>query len=220
MRGMLVLAAACGLAVGGACGAGPAAAAPVNAADPVALFEVELLDGTDLTNATGLRLSAGVTTSQGAGDFAAIPYGTGVATNGALHLHTALGGLADAAFSFTIGGFGTFTETAAPQIVARGVTASSTGIEAYLLGVFSPAGALAAFTPGPASFDVSFTRSASVQDGAVVASTSGSGTLASPPAAVPVGEPASWGLLGMGMAALGLARVRRPALPSARLRAA
>ena len=186
MRGMLVLAAACGL---GVCGAGPfsvgpADAAPVNAADPLALFDVELLDGTDLSNASGVRLSTGVTTSQGAGDFRVVPSGTGVTTGGALDFHTPLGGVGIQAFSFTLSGFGTFTETAAPQVINQGVTASSTSIEAYLPGVFSPAGGLAGFTPGPASFDVSFTRSASATNGAVVASTSGSGTLASPPAAV------------------------------------
>lgn len=109
-----------------------------------------------------------------------------------------MGGLNDAAFSLSIGDYGTFVETAAPRILNSRLTATSTSIEAYLLGIFSPTGALDGFTPGPASFDVSFTRSAAANDASntQVASTSGSGTLASPPATLPVGEPASLLLLG------------------------
>ena len=72
-----------------------------------------------------------------------------------------------------------------------------------------PPGALSGFTPGPASFDVSFTRSTASNDAsnAQVASTSGSGTLASPPAAVSVKEPAS--LLLLGPALLGMAVHKR-----------
>lgn len=193
----------------GAMLAGPARADPVNAAAPIALFDVTMLDGTDLRNTTGLQLADGLTSSRGAGDFAVIPGGTQVAMNGALYLYTALGGLGGSAFSFSIGDFGIFTETAAPLILAQGVSASSTSIEAYLLGVFAPSGVLGAFTPGPASFDVSFTRSASLGNGADVASTSGSGTLASPPSSVSVPEPSSWALLGVGPALLTLLRLRR-----------
>lgn len=189
--------------------AGPAQAAPVNAAAPIALFDVELLDGTDLRNTTGLQILSGLMSSRGAGDFTAIPGGTQVAVNSALYLYTALGGLGETAFSFSIGDYGVFTETAAPLILAQGVSATSTSIEAYLLGIFAPSGPLGAFTPGPASFDVSFTRSASTGTRADVASTSGSGTLASPPSPVSVPEPASWALLGMGPALLTLLRLRR-----------
>ena len=45
----------------------PALADPVNATAPVALFNVELLDGTDLSNASGLMLDFGPTTARGAG---------------------------------------------------------------------------------------------------------------------------------------------------------
>lgn len=185
----------------------PAQAGPVNAADPVALFNVDLLDGTDLSNTTGLRFDSGVTTARGAGDFRVIPAGTTVALSSPLYLHSALGGLNDAAFSFAIGDFGTFVSTAAPRILDRSVTASSTGLDAYLLGLFSPAGLLAEFTPGPASFHVSFTRSVSSAGDAgapEVASTSGSGTFASPPSPVPtaVPEPGSLPLLVIGPALL------------------
>lgn len=193
----------------GAVLAGPARADPVNAAAPVALFNVTMLDGTDLRNTTGLQLAKGLTSSQGAGDFAVIPGGTSVAVNGALHLYTALGGLGSSAFSFSIGGYGVFTETAAPLILAQGASATSTSIEAYLLGIFSPSEALGTFTAGPASFDVSFTRSASSGNGMDVASTSGSGTLASPPSPISVPEPSSWALLGIGPALLTLLRMRR-----------
>ena len=206
---MMVLAAAASAA------AMPAQASPVNAAAPVALFNVDLVDGTDLPNTTGLYFDTGVTTARGAGDFRAVPAGTGVAVNGPLYLYSALGGLGDAAFSFNVGEYGTFIETAAPRILNSALTATSTSIEAYLLGIFSPAGALSGFTPGPASFDVSFTRSAASNDSnnMQVASISGSGTLASPPPPVPGGGPAS--LLQLGPARLGVAIRNRRAPPVA-----
>ena len=208
------------LAAAALCGAAwllsaPAQASPVNATAPIALLNVDLMDGTDLSNTTGLYLDAGVTTARGAGDFQAIPAITAVMVNGPLYLYSALGGLGDAAFSFSIGDYGTFIETAAPRLLGNAMTATSTSIEAYLLGTFTPTGALSGFTPGPASFDVSFTRSSASGSGSdtQVASTSGSGTLASPPAAVLVGEPASVFLLGPVLMGL-VVRKRRVAQPA------
>ena len=86
------------------CAIAPAQASPLNATAPIALFNVDLLDGTDLSNATGLYLDIGVTTARGAGDFSVIPAVTGVVVNGPLYLYSALGGLGDAAFSFSLGG--------------------------------------------------------------------------------------------------------------------
>lgn len=184
----------------------PALADPVNATAPVALFNVELLDGTDLSNASGLMLDFGTTTARGAGDFLPIPAQTSVAVEGPLYLYTALGGPGDAPFAFSIGSFGRFVTSAAPLILNSSKTATSTGIEAYLLGIFSPAGDLGSFTPGPASFDVSFTRSIAnnAANGSTVASTSGSGTLASPPSPIAVVEPGSMLLLATGAGMVGL----------------
>ncbi len=191
--------------------AAPAHAAPVNATAPIALFNVMPVDGSDLSNATAVRFASGVTTSRGAGDFGMIPAGTAVSVSGPLHFFTALGGLGSDAFSFTIASYGTFVTTDAPRIVSSSVTSTSTGVEAYLLGLFTPAAALGDFTPGPASFDVSFTRSSATNDAnnREVSSTSGSGTLASPPAAVPVREPGS--LLLLAPALMGLAIRKRAA---------
>lgn len=210
-----------------------AQAGPVNAAEPVALLNVTLLDGTDLSDTTGLALDGGITTARGAGDFQVIPAGTMVAVSGPLYLYTALGGQGADAFSFTIGSFGSFVATATPLILNRSATVTSSGLDAYLLGLFTPAGALAAdFTPGPASFHVAFTRSTATPasgTSAEIASNSGSGTFASPPAPVPtvVTEPGSLSLLAVGPGLMclaaggqGAARRRATAQASARIEVA
>ena len=218
-RFSITMAAFCGAAL---CALAPAQASPVNATVPIALFDVDMVDGTDLSNTTALSMDFGFTSSRGAGDFDQIRSVTMVVVNGPLYLYSALGGLDDTAFSFSVGDYGTFTETDAPYIVNSGMTAVSTSIEAYLLGTFSPAGTLDGFTSGPASFDVQFTHSVvpSYTSDAQVASTSGSGTLASPPApympagppSQPVGEPASLLLLGPALIGMVIRNRRAPQL--------
>ncbi len=82
----------CGGLFGAAlCGFSPSQASPVNATAPIASFNVDLLDGTDLSNTIGLDLDLGVTTAHGAGNLLPVPAVTKVVINGPLYLYSALG---------------------------------------------------------------------------------------------------------------------------------
>lgn len=97
--------------------------------------------------------------------------------------------------------FGNFTGTVA-SVNASGLSGV---VSFYTLGTFTPAGALSAFTAGPASLTFSFT-----QTGGANSAVSGSYSLSSPPSGVP--EPAAWGMLiaGAGMAGAAVRRRRSP----------
>ena len=133
----------------------------------------------------------------GQGNLFGIPDVTTLVTfNGSLFPAGVDGGTGGVPFSFTIVGYGTFTETANPVVNTNGNPSSNaSNVDFYLLGNFapSPTGALSGFSAGAASLDASFTQT----DG----SYSGSATFASPPtglSATP--EPSSLVLLGTGLA--------------------
>lgn len=76
-------------------------------------------------------------------------------------------------------------------------------LDLYLLGVFAPAGSLSGYDSGPASLDIALTENTVGND----ISYSASGTLATPPNAVP--EPASLAVFGIGLCGFLLLRRAR-----------
>ncbi len=170
-----------------------ASATPITGSDSIALFDVRAMpSGAPLYPISGissLSFTFGITSGTGSGNFAAIPLGS-VVLPATFYPAGLNGGNGSTAFSFTILGYGTFTETGNPQILANTTTGSSTGVEFYLPGTFVPSGALSGFSANSASFDVSFTQTG--------ASYSGSGTF---DASAVSPEPSTMALLGTAMLA-------------------
>jgi hypothetical protein len=132
----------------------------------------------------------GNTSGAGVGDLSVIPVLTAITIPSSLFPSGLDGGTGGVPFSFTIVGFGTFTETANPVVSTNGGAPGSSNVDLFLVGTFTPT--FGGFTAGPSSLDVSFTQT----DG----SYSGSGTFASPPNSTVTPEPSSLVLLGTGLA--------------------
>ena len=154
-----------------------------------------------ISNITDFTFGAGATTSGGTGDLSGIPVLTGVTSSGIFYPGGALGELNPAtAFTFTITGYGTFTETAAPVVESNGSTGTgASSVDLYLLGTFTPTvgGPLAGFSGGPASFDLAFNENGNAIGGFSYGAV---GPLTSPPNASVTPEPSSLILLGTGLA--------------------
>jgi PEP-CTERM motif len=195
---ILLAATVAGLALAGA-----ARADTLDGTDAISLFDVTVTPADSpldpVSGLTTIDFSFGITTSDGSGELT-IPSTTFTSGSTAIYPAGPNGGTTGNPFTIIFGTYGTFTETVNPLIFNNSQTSSAYELDLYLLGNFSPSGSLASYDSGPASLNVSFTENTVGND----ISYSASGTLATPPNAVP--EPASLAVFGIGLFGFLLAR--------------
>jgi len=150
-------------------------------------------DAANLSLSTLISATQTLVSSNGAGDYNPVPAGTLFGAH-SIDLSSLTGNVINniGSFSLSNAGFGSFTATSG-NIVQR----NASFLDIFVLGTFTPAGALAGFDPTPTSLRFSINQSGQSVSSAI--------TLNSPPVQVP--EPAALALLGV--AALGVVRYRR-----------
>jgi hypothetical protein len=147
-----------------------------------------------VNNITSISLGNGIVTGAGSGDFSGIGVFSPLTASSTFLPNSSDGG-STTPFTFTLGNYGTFTETS-QQLVSQNSGASSS-FNIYLLGNFVPGSALPADTVDTASIVLGFTDNNGTYSVSGVLSTPSSPAPPPPPTVTP--EPSSLALLGTGL---------------------